>query len=112
MVERKRAAAEQGVGHALAADADLDQPAQEAHPEREPADARRKPRTEAERLGVVPHAAQAVHRRQPRSGQRAHVDAVAHVVLEVFDVHQRRLAEVVVRQLQMADLGGEDGLRA
>jgi len=33
-------------------------------------------------------------------------------VLEVLDVHQGRFAEVVVRELQVADLRRDDRLRA
>ena len=40
------------------------------------------------------------------------MQAVAGVVLEVAEVHQRGLAEVVVGQLEVADLGRDDGLDA
>ena len=50
--------------------------------------------------------------RQPAAGQRGDVQAVARVVLEVVQVHQRGLAEVVVGQLEVAGLGRDDGLHA
>ena len=52
------------------------------------------------------------HRGDPRPGQRGDVQAVAGVVLEVVEVDQRRLAEVVVGELEVADLGGDDRLGA
>src|SRR5665811_2578874 len=45
---------------------------------------------------------------EPGAGQGGDVNAVADVVLEVAEVHQRRLAEVVVGQLQLAYLGRDD----
>jgi len=93
-------------------EADLDQASEEADAEREPAYPRRQSRTEAQRVAVVAHAPEAVHGREPRASERAHVHPVAHVVLQVVDVHQRRLTEVVVSQLEVADLSGDDCLRA
>ncbi len=44
--------------------------------------------------------------------ERGDVQTVAGVVLQVVKIHQRGLAQVVVRQLQLADLCGHDGLGA
>ena len=60
----------------------------------------------------VPHAAEPGDERDPGAGQRGDVQAVAGVVLEVAQVHQRGLAEVVVGQLEVADLGGDHRLGA
>ena len=88
-------------------EADLDPPAQEDHAKRQPVDAGRQARGKPQRLAVVAHAAKAGDGSVPRSGKRAHVHALAHVVLEVVEVHQRGLSEVVMRQLQVAHLGSD-----
>jgi hypothetical protein len=93
-------------------EAHLDQTAQKPHAEGEPVDKRRKPWTEPERVTVVPHAAEPVDSGEPGTRERTHVDPVADVVLQVGEVHQRRLAEVVVRQLQVPHLSGQDRLSA
>jgi len=110
--ERQGAAALERVRHASVVEPDLDLPVLEADAEREALDLRRQARAETERVAVVAHPAEAVDRGQPRARERSHVHAVADVVLEVVDVHQRGLAEVVVRELEVADLGGHDRLRA
>ena len=61
---------------------------------------------------MVAHAAEAGDGRDPGAGERRDVQAVAGVVLEVVEVHQRRLAEVVVGELEVADLGRDHRLRA
>ena len=61
---------------------------------------------------MAAHPAEPGHRRDPRARQRRHVQPVAGVVLEVAEVHQRGLAEVVVGELEVADLGRHDGLDA
>jgi hypothetical protein len=87
-------------------------PAEEHDPEGEASDGPRQPRVEAQPIAVVAHAAQALHRREPGACERAHVHPIADVVLEVVKVHQRRLAEIGVRELQVPDLGRDDRLRA
>ena len=69
-------------------DLDPDQAVEKGHAEGETADCVRQARAESERVAVVAHAAQTLHQGQPRAGQRAHVHAVAHVVLEVAQVHE------------------------
>ena len=61
---------------------------------------------------MVAHAAEARDRGDPGARQRGHVDAVAGVVLEVVEVHQRRLGHVVEGEVEVADLGGDHRLRA
>jgi hypothetical protein len=72
----------------------------------------RQARCEAEDAVVVAHPAEPGDGADPRPGERGDVQPVARVVLEVVEVDQRRLAEVVVGQLEVADLGGDDRLRA
>jgi len=112
VLERQGPAPQQRVGDALAADLDPDQAVEEVDPEGQLLDVRRQAGVERERLGVVAHAAQAVDRSDPCARQRAHVHAVADVVLQVLEVHQRRLGEVVVRELEVPDLGGNHRLGA
>jgi len=112
MLEGDRTAAQQRVDHALMIEGDLYAPAEEADAEGQAPDPARQAWAEAQRVAVVAHAAQAVNRRDPCPCERAHVHAVADVVLQVVEVHQRRLGEVVVGQLQVADLGGNHRLRA
>ena len=57
---------------------------------------------------MVPHSAKTVDRREPSAREGSHVHAVAHVVLEVVEIHQGGLAEVVVRKLHVPDFGGDD----
>jgi hypothetical protein len=78
---------------------DLEPPPAEEEPEGEPREPWRQPRHEAELAVVVAHAAEAGDRREPCSGERRDVDPVARVALEVVQVHQRRLPEVVVREV-------------
>ena len=61
---------------------------------------------------MVAHAAEAGDRGDPGAGERGDVQAVHGVVLQVVQVHQRGLAEVVVRELEVPDLGGDHRLRA
>src|SRR6266566_2600117 len=90
---------------------DLQQPAAEAEAEGEPLEPDGKLRGEAEEAVVVAHAPEAGDGGEPGAGERGDVDAVAGVVLEVVEVHQRCLAEVVVGELEVPDLGGHHGLR-
>src|ERR1700694_418135 len=100
VLERERFASHEPVGCAAATYGDLDQPVEEGQAKAQGLDGGRKAGSETELMLVVAHAAQAGHNGSPRTGQRAHMPPVAHVVLEVFKVHQRRLAEVVVSQLE------------
>src|SRR5919108_3457579 len=90
----------------------LEEPAAVAQAKREPPEILPQPRPEAERPTVIAHAPEAGHGRKPGSRERRDMDPVAGVALEVVEIHQRGLTEVVVGKLHMADLGGEDGLRA
>src|SRR5437588_346408 len=84
----------------------------ECQTECEPGDRLGQSRSEAEVPVVTAHAAEAHDDGDPRARERGDVDAVASVVLEVVEVHERRLAQVVVGKLEMADLGCDDGLGA
>ena len=84
----------------------------EAEPERQPREVFGQPRGEAERTVVVAHPAESGDGGDPRPGQRRDVQTVARVVFEVVQVQQRGLPEVVVGQLQVADLRRDDCLSA
>ena len=47
---------------------------------------------------------------QPGAGERGEVQAVGGVAGQVVQVDERRLAEVVVGEVEVADLGGDDRL--
>src|SRR5882672_4540872 len=112
VVEGEWFATRHRIGDAVAVDRDFDQPAEKGQAEGQALDSRRQAWGKRKGIPVVAHGAEPVHDCQPCSGQRSHVNAFAHVVLEVAQVHQRRLAEVVVRELEVADLGRDDRLRA
>ena len=61
---------------------------------------------------MVSHPAETLDGGNPGARRRTHVHAIAHVALEVVQVHQRRFGQVVVRETHVADLGRDDGLRA
>src|SRR5262245_37969730 len=67
---------------------------------------------EADLPGRVPQAGEAADERDPGTGERGDVHAVTGVVLEVVQVHQGGLAQVVEGQVQVTDLGSDDGLGA
>ena len=112
VVEGQLPATKQRVGDPLATDLDPDQAVEEVDPKRQLLDVGRQTGVEREQVGVVAHAAQAVDRREPCAGERAHVHTVADVVLEVLQVHPRRLGQVVVRELEVPDLGRHHRLGA
>src|SRR3712207_7403641 len=51
-------------------------------------------------------------RHRPATRERGDVQALPRVVVQVLQVGQRRLGPVVVRQVQVAGLGGHDRLRS
>jgi hypothetical protein len=59
---------------------------------------------------VVAHAAETGDGGEPRPGHRRDVHAVAGVVLEVQEVHEGRLAPVVVGEVHVTGLGRDDRL--
>ena len=65
----------------------------------------REPGCEAERAVVLAHATEPGHRGDPGSGQGGQVDPVAGVVVDVIEVKHGGLAEVVVGQFEVTDLG-------
>src|SRR2546430_14342995 len=98
-------AADKGVPRVPMVEADLDPPAPEDDAKRQPLDAGRQARGKAQRLAVVAHAAKAGDGSVPRPGQRAHVYAFAHVVLEVLEIHQRGFSQEFVASRQVATPG-------
>ena len=87
-------------------------PSPEQETEREPGEALGEPRREADHAVPVAQSAESANQGDPGACQRGDVHAVARVVLEVPQVHQRCLAEIVEGEIQMPDLGGHDRLRA
>src|SRR5438445_13231471 len=61
---------------------------------------------------MVSHPAETLDGGNPGARRRTYVHAIAHVALEVVQVHQRRFGQVVVRETHVADLDRDDGLRA
>jgi hypothetical protein len=92
MVEGQRPAAYERVRGTPVVDLDPDLPVEERDPEGEAPDRPRQAWAEAQPIAVMAHATEPLHRREPRSRERAHVHAVADVVLEIVQVDQRRLA--------------------
>ena len=105
-------ALEQVIGGLLVGHRDLQQPSAEPHVEGQPRDAVRQARAEGQRVLHVPHAAESGHERYPGPGQRGHMHAVPGVALHVPQVHQRRLGEVFMGQLELPDLRRHHRLRA
>src|SRR6266699_209727 len=95
-----------------ASDLDLQGASSRTKGEGESGESLGQPWREAEDTAAVAHAAEAGHERDPGARERGDVQAVAGVVLDVIEVHQRCLAEVVMGKAQMADLSGDDGLAA
>ena len=67
---------------------------------------------EAQDAVLVAQAAEAADGGDPGARQGGDVEAVAAVVLEVVEVHQRRLAEVVVGELEVPGLRRHHRLHA
>src|SRR5439155_27039600 len=68
--------------------------------------------SERELAVVVAHAAEPGDGGDPGAGQGGDVNAVARVVLEVMEIHERGLSEVVVGELEVPDLRCDYRLRA
>jgi len=112
VVEGERTPFHQRIRDAAAVEAHAHPPLEERDPKRHFANLRRQPGAETEPVPIVPHAAETLDERQPRPRGRRQVDAVAHVVLQVAQVHERGLAQVVVGELHVSDLRGHHRLRA
>src|SRR5262245_17754979 len=80
--------------------------------EDEPVQALRQTGREADVAAPVPQPGEAADERDPGTGERGDVQAVARVVLKVVQVHQRCLAQVVEGQVEVTDLGRDDRLGA
>src|SRR5690349_8038066 len=108
----ERLAVEQRVDRLLLVDVHLEAPTAVDEPEAEPLDPRGQARRERQLAVVVAHAAESRDGGDARSGERRDVHAVARVVLEIAQVHERGLREVVVRELEVAGLRRQHRLRA
>ena len=91
---------------------DLEQAAVEGEAEGEALQPWRQSGREGELPVVVAHPAEAGHRRDPGTCKRRDVHAVDGVVLQVVEVHEGRLAEVVIGELEVPHLGGDHRLCA
>ena len=67
-------------------------------------------RIEAELAVGITQPAEARDERHPCTGERSYVQAVAGVVMDVVQVDKGRFVGIVVRQLEMTDLGTDDRL--
>ena len=110
VAEVERLALEQFVARLVRADVDAQPPTAVQQPEAQPRERGGQARGEREVVAVVAHAAEAGHRDQPGAGQRGEVQAIGGVAREVVQVDEGRLAEVLVGEVEVPDLGGDDRL--
>ena len=61
---------------------------------------------------MIAQPAEAGDRREPRPGERGEVQPVGGIAREVVEVDERRLAKVVVGEIEVTDLGGDDAWMA
>src|SRR4029453_15763202 len=99
-----RVAVAEVVGRVLVIDRDRVSSAPVALPESQAADGAWKPRREPQPANPAPHAAEALDQPGPGAGKRGHVEAVAGVVRQVGEIHECGLSQVVISQLEVADL--------
>lgn len=92
-------------------DRDLKVAPPEGDREADPPQGHWEPRCKLEAAAVLPSTSEAVDHRQPATGQGGEMQAIAGVVSRVVVIEQHGLGEVVVGELHVADLGGEDRLR-
>ena len=59
---------------------------------------------------MIAQAAEPGDRDEPGTGQRGEVETIGGVAREVVQVDEGRLAEVLVGEVEMPDLGGDDRL--
>ncbi len=108
----QRRPVQQRVRRLVSADVHAQPSAAELDVEGEPVQPLGQARREPQPLAVAAHPAEARHQRHPGTGQRGDVQPVAGVVLQVLQIHQGRLGGVGVGEVEMARLGGDDGLAA
>src|SRR5450631_1024967 len=68
-------------------------------------------RCEGKGVTLEAHTTKTADQCHPGSRKRRNVNTIAHIVLKVIEIHQRRLAKVVVGQLELAHLCRDDCLR-
>ena len=110
--ERELIAAQKAIASLGARDPDLQRHAADGNPETQTLEMIRKPRAEHEPRRFDAKSSDPVDERDPRTGERGHMEAVARIVLEIGKVDQRRLADVLVGESQMAGLRGHHRLGA
>ena len=112
MYEIERVPAEQLIAGVSGSDVDPEPPAPVQQAEAQPLELVGKAGRERERVAVVAHAAEAGDRDEPAPGQRRKMQSLGGVVREIVQVDEGGLAEVVVREVEVADLGCDDRLDA
>ena len=105
-------AADQPVLGLVRADLDPQLATPPVQPERDPRQGGRQPRGEAQPVGIAAHAAEPGDDRGPRARHRRDVQAVVGVARQVVEIDERRLGQVVVGQVEVADLGRQHRLGA
>ena len=107
MLELERRARAEPVGCAVGADLDVQLSALETEWKGNPVEGLGKPRGEGEPATVLSSAGEARDDGDPPTRQCGKVQAVGGVAMDVLVVEQRCLGQVVVSELDVADLGGE-----
>src|SRR5215212_8924787 len=110
MSDVERGTLEQGVAGLPVVYRYLDPASPEEEAEGQAGELSREPGCEAKRAFVVAHATKAGNRGDPGSSQGGQVDPVAGVVVDVIEVQHGGLAEVVVGQFEVTDLGRDHRL--
>src|SRR3712207_2979604 len=103
-------AGEQLIARLLGANVDPEPPALVQQPEAQPGKGRGQARSEGEDVAVIAEAAEPGDRDEPGAGQRGQVQTVGGIAREIVQIDKGRLAEVVEREVEVPDLGGEDRL--
>src|SRR5699024_9884437 len=89
---------------------DPDEAAMVDQPEGYPGDRVRQARPEGERVEVVPQTTESRHHGEAGTRHRGEMDVVVGVSREIPEIDERRLPQVVVGQVEVTDLGGDDRL--
>src|SRR5579883_1075703 len=106
MPDHQRGAAQQIIGHFLPRYLDAQAALAEGQAEGQPRNALWQPGSKGERVLAGTHPAEARDQRVPCARERSDVEAIARIMFQVMEVHQRGLPEIVICKIELADLGG------
>src|SRR5215213_10112219 len=106
----ERLAVKQLVASMIRADVDANPTPTVQQPKRQPGHLCGQVRGEGEDLAVIAHAAEPGNRDMQGTGQRGQVETIGGVARSVMQVDEGRLEEVLVRQVEVSDLGGDNRL--